>query len=604
MSRRGRPPYPDILTPREQEVLALVRDGLKNEQIAQRLGISIDGAKYHVSEMLSKLYLENRADLALWRPEAPTPRWVAAFAPLLFWRHVRLDWLSPVVAGALVLGVAAGIGVLVWALIVTNGDGDGAGAALALPAGDRLAYVGVDGNLWLLEGDGPAQRLTDLGAVSRLRWSPDGRYVLFLNDDAKPADPPAVGWEPEYSLWLHDVASGEQTLVAEGVVSAEWSPRSDRIAYWTAGTIRLPDGTEGSTAYGRWWLYEVDSGKRTAPLPDDFEVVDLAWSPDGQTLALARYVEPVFQGPDENPVARLSPDSTIWLLDVSSTGRQPERIIAREELALAFPEEWQTDVNLGPTGVANVSWSPDGGSIVFHATSLSASLAADGLPLMSVRRDGSQLAYHGFMLRSEALLDWFPGGHRFAFTSGGGREVYYAVKRVALAEAGVEGATEIASAPPLEPQPTWLPTDEPPWPARTDAWPAVSPDGAKIAFQTSEASWNVAVRLDVGKFEGPKEGIWVANADGSDPRQLTSDPNALDFLPRWSADGEFILFVRTDGKPFAGDFGGEGSKSADLWMIRADGSDARLLVRNLLRTGSYYGLFNWEEYVAWYRAGG
>lgn len=37
-----------------------MRSGLTNEQIAQRLGISRDGAKYHVSEILSKLGVSNR----------------------------------------------------------------------------------------------------------------------------------------------------------------------------------------------------------------------------------------------------------------------------------------------------------------------------------------------------------------------------------------------------------------------------------------------------------------------------------------------------------------------------------------------------------------
>ena len=45
MTTRGRPRYPDTLTPRQQEVLALVREGLTNEEIAQRLGITLDGAK-------------------------------------------------------------------------------------------------------------------------------------------------------------------------------------------------------------------------------------------------------------------------------------------------------------------------------------------------------------------------------------------------------------------------------------------------------------------------------------------------------------------------------------------------------------------------------
>jgi DNA-binding NarL/FixJ family response regulator len=48
MSRRGRPPHPDILTPREWEVLALLREGLSNPEIAERLGISRDGVKFNL----------------------------------------------------------------------------------------------------------------------------------------------------------------------------------------------------------------------------------------------------------------------------------------------------------------------------------------------------------------------------------------------------------------------------------------------------------------------------------------------------------------------------------------------------------------------------
>ena len=52
------------LTPREWEVLALIREGLSNEQIAQRLGISLSGAKFHVSEILSKLQVTDRVEAA------------------------------------------------------------------------------------------------------------------------------------------------------------------------------------------------------------------------------------------------------------------------------------------------------------------------------------------------------------------------------------------------------------------------------------------------------------------------------------------------------------------------------------------------------------
>ena len=50
--KRGRQPYPDLLTPRQWEVLALLPEGLTNDQIAQRLGITERGARYHVSEIL------------------------------------------------------------------------------------------------------------------------------------------------------------------------------------------------------------------------------------------------------------------------------------------------------------------------------------------------------------------------------------------------------------------------------------------------------------------------------------------------------------------------------------------------------------------------
>jgi DNA-binding CsgD family transcriptional regulator len=73
MARRGRPPYPDVLTPRQWEVLALLREGLSNEEIARRLGISVDGVKFHVREILAKLEVRNRTEAASWNREGATP---------------------------------------------------------------------------------------------------------------------------------------------------------------------------------------------------------------------------------------------------------------------------------------------------------------------------------------------------------------------------------------------------------------------------------------------------------------------------------------------------------------------------------------------------
>jgi DNA-binding NarL/FixJ family response regulator len=55
---------PDRLTGRELDVLRLVTEGLRNKEIAARLGISENTAKFHLKNILGKLHAESRTELA------------------------------------------------------------------------------------------------------------------------------------------------------------------------------------------------------------------------------------------------------------------------------------------------------------------------------------------------------------------------------------------------------------------------------------------------------------------------------------------------------------------------------------------------------------
>jgi DNA-binding NarL/FixJ family response regulator len=62
-ARHGSPDKPQLPTPRETEILGLIRQRLSNREIATILDLSINTVKYHVSHILAKCRVASRHEL-------------------------------------------------------------------------------------------------------------------------------------------------------------------------------------------------------------------------------------------------------------------------------------------------------------------------------------------------------------------------------------------------------------------------------------------------------------------------------------------------------------------------------------------------------------
>ena len=85
-----------------------------------------------------------------------------------------------------------------------------------------------------------------------------------------------------------------------------------------------------------------------------------------------------------------------------------------------------------------------------------------------------------------------------------------------------------------------------------DSQPCYSPDGLHIAFLSDR--------------EG-SENVWIANSDGSDPKQLSKDKQSLFVSPSWTPDGEFVVVTRN--APGSGIW----DRSEEIWMYHVKGGE-------------------------------
>lgn len=266
------------LTAREEEVAALMARGLTNGQIADELGITFNTAKWHVSQVISKLGVSSREEaVAAWRYEHSLRRRLArAFAPVLSSR------LFPV--GAAASGALVAIAVVLAFLLVRGDVGDEA----SVPSGDADDAVEIR----VVEAlSGPLAGGTISTGPLRIRDAVTGDVL----HETAAADYRAAFWSPtggHLLAWTHesDTEFGVAVIEFETYDEVRLSAAEDR-ELWDSHSW-APDGS--AIAVSSTDLVIFDTALREvaraelAPAGTEMEWLSgLRWSPDSSVVAMA-----------------------------------------------------------------------------------------------------------------------------------------------------------------------------------------------------------------------------------------------------------------------------------------------------------------------------
>ena len=353
------------LTPREREVQRLLRLGLTDAEIAQRLGISAAGASYHVSEIIGKLGVRNRYEAGAW-PERP-PWWATAMAPVaLFWRKagaalaVRPATLAAALAGGVFGAALVGLGLIAFLLLRDEGD---PGLALApaatltppaallptlAPTSGTLVYLRGN-DLWVASLDSEqglppwkitsdSQRVSYAGYVRR----PDGRIDLYylsqLTETVNLYDEVEIGL---YRAGLERDQAQEVfrfTTELAYLAGADVAPDGERVFYTDMDGLVLRDLASGE-------IRELAQIRRILA-PDGSLIstdilTDPRWSPAGDVIHATKFI-----GPDSIVNVLINPFSSLVVTDIGYEGYRAARAQTAGGCACG-----------APTGSTEAAWS-------------------------------------------------------------------------------------------------------------------------------------------------------------------------------------------------------------------------------------------------------
>jgi Tol biopolymer transport system component/DNA-binding CsgD family transcriptional regulator len=392
MGKRGRPPHPDILTPREWQVLDLLRKDLTNEQIAQRLDISYATAKYHVSEIISKLGVQTREAAAAWESDPVAIPW---------WQRA-LAWLP---GRALPLAGAAGAAAALAGIL----------AMLALPEGTSDSI----NETALLQTPAAAKKPPTISASSPPSPSAEPPTpALATLARCEEAVPPA----PSFAVAVVNRDGSAPVTLAPGHAPA-WSSDGSAIAF--VGT----SGVRGISETPICLINLDGTGIRTLSsfMSDDVGIAceggssSFSWSHDGLYLVhddgvsdqitfvtlvngargdLVRGYGPVW-----------SPDGSLVAYTAAEGGQPSDCHITLARLLDGGPLVQDLTIGYSPV------WSPDGRQIAFLRSREDPFLhdifviAADGTDLRQITFPGNVDADYNYFFGS-----WSPDSTKLALT--------------------------------------------------------------------------------------------------------------------------------------------------------------------------------------------
>lgn len=170
------------------------------------------------------------------------------------------------------------------------------------------------------------------------RWSPDGKRIAFVSNRAKPE---------EAQLLVVDAGGGEAKALTDlrGTVDAPaWLPDGKRISFLYSGTLdkeKKPDADpvviDAEPPYQRVWVIDVETRELNAVTPENENVHEYAWSPDGTRLV-------ILSGEHPNPMEGWY-SAQLYTVDAQSGQKQPLCTM--------------------PNQIGRMSWSPDGTQVAF-----------------------------------------------------------------------------------------------------------------------------------------------------------------------------------------------------------------------------------------------